>query len=157
MLNCGSDVYHTYPFPFGIAMIHSVFYAGGKYHYMAADQFVSEGTMEVYQCLLFARKHPDGHICQTCAKVCRNLTVHGFCCDWEERDGLNVTGREEFNEWIESNVGKKSNAITGIQGSDGESFGKTIGNSNQKREFPEKTNRFNQYCARVGKMFRVWV
>lgn len=87
----GQYIYHTYPFPFPIALIKSGYYAGGVYYYMEADQFVSEGTLEAYRLLLFSNWEPypfPKHNCMSCAKTCHNLTVYGSCCDYEPMEGL---------------------------------------------------------------------
>ena len=98
MNNSGNDVYLSYPFPFRIALVNSVFYAGGKYHYMAADQFVSKGTLDIYSAILWANPTPNGHNCKSCDKVCKNLIALDYCCSYEPMKGMNCVGRGEFNE-----------------------------------------------------------
>jgi hypothetical protein len=89
----GQYIYHTYPFPFSIALIKSGYYAGGLYYYMEADQFVSEGTLEAYNLLLFKDWNPGSfplHNCESCEKDCGNVKCTHTCCDYEPMSGLDV-------------------------------------------------------------------
>jgi hypothetical protein len=88
----GEFIYHTYPFPFPIAMIKSGYYAGGNYYYAEADQFASKQILDAHV-LLTCQKEEVSRIprtCKSCAKVCHNLTVYGDCCMYEPMEGLYV-------------------------------------------------------------------
>jgi hypothetical protein len=89
----GQYIYLTYPYPFQIALIKSGHYAGGVYHEMEADQFVSKETLEAYNLLIFKDWTPGSfplHNCESCIKDCGNMKCTHTCCDYEPMPGLDI-------------------------------------------------------------------
>ena len=89
MNNYGQFLYQSHH-PTGISILHCGWYAGGLYHELEADQFVSKTTLGLHTKLLLRDicREPIGHTCLSCAKVCKNLTVYAYCCMYEPMDGL---------------------------------------------------------------------
>jgi len=138
----GDYVYLSHPYrPIDISVVNLGVYAGGVYHEYAADQFVSEGSLDLLAALAFQYK-PDPtfprHNCGSCAKDCGNIHALCYCSSWEPITGMNqalskyggiklteelTTKEEEIEDqredahravWILWNAGFTSGAGVGI-------------------------------------------